>query len=196
MQSLKVLQLLALSSLAGAFTPSISNHAVRGELAYPNLSSFQLSALLSLELEKPLGLILEEVEEGVAAGVKVEEVADGGSAFASPSKDQLVGMKIASVNNVDVSASLFDDVMGCIIDAPSPLTITFEGDGDDTEEAIPSLEIGTAVQIKVIQQGNEDKIIEAKVGDNLRQTLLDNKVELYRGLKKKLGNCGEFLPII
>ena len=28
------------------------------------------------------------------------------------------------------------------------------------------------------------------MGDNLRQTLLDNNVEVYRGLKKKLGNCG------
>jgi ferredoxin len=29
------------------------------------------------------------------------------------------------------------------------------------------------------------------VGDNLRKTLLsDGNIELYRGLKKKLGNCG------
>ena len=189
-----VLHLLALSTVVRAFSPSLSSHAVRGGMASPNLSSFQLSALLSLELEKPLGLILEEVEEGAAAGVKVGEVADGGSAFESPSKDQLIGMKIASVNNVDVSSSVFDDVMGCIIDAPSPVTITFQGEGyeQEQEEATPMLEIGTAVQIKVIQKGNEDKTIDAKVGDNLRQTLLDNKVELYRGLKKKLGNCGKF----
>ena len=155
-----VLHLLALSTVVRAFSPSLSSHAVRGGMASPNLSSFQLSALLSLELEKPLGLILEEVEEGAAAGVKVGEVADGGSAFESPSKDQLIGMKIASVNNVDVSSSVFDDVMGCIIDAPSPVTITFQGEGyeQEQEEATPMLEIGTAVQIKVIQKGNEECI--------------------------------------
>merc|ERR1712071_388261 len=33
--------------------------------------------------------------------------------------------------------------------------------------------------------------LEARVGDNLRKTLLSNSdTELYRGLKKKLGNCG------
>jgi ferredoxin len=58
------------------------------------------------------------------------------------------------------------------------------------EPVEPQFTIGTTVQIKVIQDGNEDKTIDAKVGENLRQTLLDNKVELYRGLKKKLGNCG------
>lgn len=87
----------------------------------------------------------------------------------------------------------FDEVMDCIINAPSVVKISFEADdnlvGGGDEEAV-SFAVGTTVSIKVIQEGNPDKIIEAKVGDNLRKTLLDNKVELYRGLKKKLGNCG------
>lgn len=187
---LNIFQVLIISTVTGAFSPSWSIKAIREGRSVANIlcSSSQLSAVLSLELEKPLGLILEEVEEGAASGVKVEEVAESGSAFASPSKDQLIGMKIASVNSVDVSSLVFDDVMEYIINAPSPVSITFEGGNE--EDTTPMLEIGTDVQIKVIQQGNEDKIIEAKVGDNLRKTLLDNNVELYRGLKKKLGNCG------
>jgi len=80
-----------------------------------------------------------------------------------------------------------------IINAPSPVSIAFEVDDDIENVATPetpTFSLGTVVSIKVIQDGNPDKVIQAKVGDNLRKTLLDNKVELYRGLKKKLGNCG------
>merc|ERR1719223_143641 len=84
--------------------------------------------------------------------------------------------------------------MDCIINAPSPLNIAFEVEGEENESGdeapVESFAVGTEVSIKVIQEGNPEKIIDAKVGDNLRKTLLDNKVELYRGLKKKLGNCG------
>mmetsp|Transcript_17771 Transcript_17771/g.27643 ORF Transcript_17771/g.27643 Transcript_17771/m.27643 type:complete len:234 (-) Transcript_17771:144-845(-) len=137
---------------------------------------------LSLTLEKPLGLILEEVEEGVAAGVKVEEVGDVGSAASCG--QELVGRRILKVGDTDVSCCAFDDVMGQIIDAPSPVVIEFDGPG------LPAFEIGTDVGITVIQEGKEAITLPAKVGDNLRKVLLDNKVELYRGMKKKLGNCG------
>ena len=84
----------------------------------------------------------------------------------------------------------FDDVMDCIINAPSPVNIAFEVDDEASAEQTTSFAVGTTVSIKVIQEGNPERIIEGKVGDNLRKTLLENKVELYRGLKKKLGNCG------
>jgi len=61
---------------------------------------------------------------------------------------------------------------------------------DDGAEDVVEYEIGAQVTLKVIQEGKETRLIDAKVGDNLRKTLLANNVELYRGLKKKLGNCG------
>lgn len=69
-------------------------------------SSSCLNALLSVELEKPLGIILEEMEEGGSAGVKVEELSDSGSAYASSYRDQLVGLKIARVMDNDVTSKL------------------------------------------------------------------------------------------
>lgn len=98
----------------------------------------------------------------------------------------------------------FDDVMDVIIGAPSPLEIEFVLDAsivvenDATSAAVeeettttPQYEIGTIVSIKVEQPDKPSITLEAKVGDNLRKTLLANKdIELYRGLKKKLGNCG------
>ena len=199
---LKVLNLLlvAAASQCHAFAPAhVYNNGIQKSSSFP--FPFPLSAFLTMELEKPLGIILEEVVENSPEGVKVEELSDAGSAYASEYRDQLVGLKVAQVMDTDVRAMAFDDVMDCIIGAPSPVAIAFEVADTDTDtdaevdqdagaDAVPSFDIGTAVQIKVIQDGVADKTIDAKVGDNLRKTLLANKVELYRGLKKKLGNCG------
>ena len=92
--------LLTLHS-AESFSPS----SFIGNSRSLQLSS-RLHALLSLELEKPLGIILEEIEEGGSEGVKVEELADSGSAYASEYRDSLVGLKIATVMNDDVRSKL------------------------------------------------------------------------------------------
>jgi ferredoxin len=104
----------------------------------------------------------------------------------------------------DVSSLSFDDVMSVIIEASSPLDLVFvlnsrEADesttssGTPEEEEEPRYKIGTDVLITVKQpeSNKPDIVLTAKVGDNLRKALLSNKeIELYRGLKKKLGNCG------
>ena len=201
---------LAFSS-ASAFSPSLAStspSAGRAAALDHRITTTQSSSttsifasLLSLELEKPLGILLEEVEEGHPMGVKVEELSDAGSAYASEYADQLVGLKVASVMGEDVTSIAFDDVMDKIIDAPSPVQISFEVEGGDAEveaeesaedvaaPAEPQFSVGETVSITVIQDGAETQI-QGKVGDNLRKTLLDNNIEVYRGLKKKLGNCG------
>jgi ferredoxin len=163
--------------------------------------------ILSLQLEKPLGLILEEADSTITnSGVVVTQVNEGGSAYASPSANKLTNAKISKVMGTDVSSMSFDDVMDVIIGAPSPLEIEFaldasvvvgvESQAASTEEEAAATtttqyEIGTIVSIKVEQPDKPSITLEAKVGDNLRKTLLANKdIELYRGLKKKLGNCG------
>lgn len=146
--------------------------------------------LLSVTLDKPLGLLLEEMEEGAPMGAKVESLGEGGSAAASSYKDQLVGLKLAEVMGENVGSLDFDSVMEKIIDAPSPVTIGFEVEDGAVVEEEEGLPVGTAVTLTVVQEGKDDMTIDAKVGDNLRATLLENNVEVYRGLKKKMGNCG------
>lgn len=178
---MKLLIFISLLSKAAAFTFS----------GFKSPFKVQLTALISVELEKPLGIILEEIEENASKGVKVEDLSDSGSAYASQYKDKLIGSKVTSINGKDVTCLKFDDVMDCIINSPTPINIEFETKEDEIKlEDEVNFDIGTIVEIKVIQNGNPDKIVSGKVGDNLRKTLLDNNVELYRGLKKKLGNCG------
>lgn len=172
----------------------------RVRMSTPTGTVTDATEVLALTLEKPLGLILEESEDGIG-GVIVQEVNEGGSAYECPAKDRLVQSKIGSVMKEDVTTLGFDDVMSRIIDAPSPFEIEFivkasEGEvseGSEGEEA-PTYEVGSTVSILVQQPAETKKpdiTLEAKVGDNLRKTLLDHgEIELYRGLKKKLGNCG------
>lgn len=156
-------------------------------------------SLLSVELEKPLGIILEEVVEDQAKGVFVLELADDGSAATSEFKHRLVGLPLAKVMGADVTNLDFDSVMDQLIAAPSPISLEFIVGSDDLmssssppdAEEIDELPLGTIVAIKVLgDKGNPETIIEAKVGDNLRKTLQENNIEVYQGMKQKLGNCG------
>jgi|UniRef100_A0A8J9SUE3 ferredoxin len=148
---------------------------------------------LDLSLVKPLGMILEEVEEGAAKGVFVKEVAEEGSSV--PYADEIVGLKLITVAGEDVTSLTFDEVMDKIINSPETVDLRLvsmnEIDSVDAEEdSAPAFEIGTSVTIKLLQEGKDDLDIETKVGDNLRQVLLDNSVEVYQGMNQKLGNCG------
>jgi len=69
------------------------------------------SGIISVSLEKPLGMILEEVEESAPKGVKVEELVESGSAYACEYKDTLIGCKVVQVMGEDCRSLSFDDVM-------------------------------------------------------------------------------------
>jgi len=139
---------------------------------------------LRLSLEKPLGMILEENEEGQAAGVFVKDFAEEGSALAY--KAQIAGATLSKVGTTDVTAQDFDSIMELIVAAESTVDLEFAG----VKPPVKEYAVGTKVTLTVQQKDKEDLVIEATVGDNLRQTLIDNEFEVYQGLKQKLGNCG------
>jgi 2Fe-2S ferredoxin len=176
-----------------SFGPPLSMHPSSSSL---RMSSSDTTAttttLLQVTLEKPLGMILEEVEEGQPHGVYVKVLADEGSAISSQYKDQLVGLKLATVMEQDVTGLTFDNVMEQLIAAPSPVALEFIMESsDDDVEFRQEFEVGTTVTIKVLEDNDKkETVIEAKVGDNLRKTLLENNVQVYKGLKHTLGNCG------
>merc|ERR1712023_129088 len=99
-------------------------------------------------------MILEEVEEGQPKGVFVLELAEEGSAAQSEFKDELVGLKVATVMGADVTNLAFDEVMEKLIDAPSPVSIELTS-GESEEGVKPEFEVGTAVKIAVLEDGKE-----------------------------------------
>lgn len=140
---------------------------------------------VALSLPKPLGLILEENEEGQAKGVFVLDFGESGSALEYA--DQLKGAALVQVQGQDVQALDFDSVMDQIINAPDTVDLEFVvKDGDEAT----AYDVGTEVTITVKDDGKDDLIIQAKVGDNLRKVMLDAGFEVYQGMKQKLGNCG------
>ena len=193
---------------AHSFTANVHPIPTTPKQRLVTTTSIFMSSTLSLTLDKPLGLILEE-SSTTNGGVVVTAVNEGGSAYNSESKDSLIQSRINLVNGIDCSTLPFDDVMDIIINAdttvdidfilPSPATsepvvaVEEEEVVVEEKEAAPTYTVGTSVST-IVQQPQTNKgdiTINAKVGDNLRKTLLSNKdIELYRGMKKKLGNCG------
>jgi ferredoxin len=184
-------------SVAAAFagrTSSISRRWSASTVAVATRRSrLDATRTTTLSLPKPLGLILEEVEEGQASGVFVASVSEVGSA--ATYAREIVGSKLLSVQGQAVTALGFDAVMDTIINAPATVELVFDGKDSKLSSApTTELAVGTIVKI-VVLNGSKDgssnlEISNAKVGDNLRQTLLDNGFEVYQGLKQKLGNCG------
>ena len=159
--------------------------------------SFPLSATQTFTLDKPLGLILEEITP--TKGAFVASVNAEGSAYNNVDPDSI----LKDINDIDVRETSFDDIMTMLINSPSPVKVTFMSSKDvandnsnsnsnsNNNDFVYKYEVGELVDISV--QGpdaSKIKVFEAKVGDKLRDVLLLNKVEVYRGMKQKLGNCG------
>jgi hypothetical protein len=197
---------LAALGFAGLQPPLLlvgtKNAAAGGRRAAAGRSLSSLSASASssnqadettktVTLTKPLGLLLEEVQEGAARGVFVQDVTETGSAFAMA--DELRGWRLAKVMDTDCSALDFDAVMDLIRNSNGDeVTLSF------APLILPSSAVGTVayaegtvVTIRVQQTAarKPDLVFQAKVGDNLRQALIANGVEVYQGMQK-LSNCG------
>ena len=196
-----LLALFALSDVVLAFVPTATTtrHALlsstlfsttQDDEAVTTTTTTTAENVLRLTLPKPLGIILEEVVEGSAAGVFVKEVGDAGSA--APHADALVKCPLVSVQGTDVTQYTFEAVMEAILSAPDVVDLEFGvPNAAADEDNVIDYAVGTTVTI-VAEQGNgkDDLVFEAKVGDNLRQALLNNGFEVYQGMKQKLGNCG------
>ena len=192
MRDLQVFRLLLLSVGALAFLPdpSLVGNKKGVWVWSTQEESSSVVGETTVTLTKPLGLTLEEVQEGAAAGVFVKEISEAGSAFALA--DEIQGKTVAKVMGVDCTALDFDAVMDLIVNTESAeVTLSFTP-MNDAAETTPTFvyKEGDTVTVKVRQTGKEDLIFDAKVGDNLRQALIENKFEVYQGMKQKLGNCG------
>jgi len=140
-----------------------------------------------------MGLVLEDGDDG---GVVVVDISESGSAAQHDTIQK--GDQVLSVNSSPCSTLDFDAVMGLIVSAAeSSETVAISlgraaaasgpaSGGSVNAGALPD---GTQVKLTVTSKGTT-KEITGLVGDNMRTTLLDNKIDLYNTMKKKLSNCG------
>ena len=136
---------------------------------------------VTLQLTKPFGMMLEEIE-GSKGGVQVTDVGESGSAVQYA--DQIRNTQIIKINTIDVRQYDFDHMMTFIGQLPADEVVTIE-----FQTPKEPLKVGTPVTITVMTSNGNTIPINAKVGDNLRQTLLSNDIEVYQGMQK-LSNCG------
>mmetsp|Transcript_37442 Transcript_37442/g.37783 ORF Transcript_37442/g.37783 Transcript_37442/m.37783 type:complete len:282 (-) Transcript_37442:237-1082(-) len=91
----------------------------------------------TVELSKPLGIILEECGGGQQSGVQVGSLLESGSAIKCAAKI-VPGDVLLRVFDSDVSSSQFDDVMDLIVSSPENVKLTF-GDGLGAMDIVPNL---------------------------------------------------------
>jgi ferredoxin len=158
------------------------NFALSSASAQENEPSTQTTSsssnTVTLSLVKPLGLLLEEVDES-GNGVLVQDVTATGSA--APQADLLRGARITRINGDNVIDTPLDRVMNLIAACEGAVTLEF------LRPKVP-LPVGAPVAISVLTEATTIEI-QAKVGDNLRQTLLQNNIDVYAGMQK-ITNCG------
>ena len=156
-----------------------SRHAVPVMMPEPfksdaNFDYFRVSRQVSVTLTKPLGAVLEE---SPPSGVRVEELQEGGSAAETGLLRK--GDKLLSVQSQDVKTASFDEVMSLLTDAPDEVElVVVRTQISRKPRVMPKLTIdGT-------EYGNVDK------GVILRTAIIDAGVEVHRGLKAKMSQCG------
>merc|ERR1712087_354807 len=80
---------------------------------FSSIQSSESSGMVTVTLNKPLGVVLEEIEGG---GAYVESLVDGGSALASG--QVLAGDVVTGVASTNVRGRSFDEVMDLLAAAP------------------------------------------------------------------------------
>lgn len=117
-----------------------TSHVVRSRVALPQQRHALSRAYMmvardaetySVTLEKPLGLVLDEVTPGGSDGVEVGATREGSAAEACGLVQP--GDRLLSVGEDDLTRCAFDDVMERLVAAPSPVALrlsraTYEGD--------------------------------------------------------------------
>lgn len=137
--------------------------------ALPRPSSSALSAEISVVLEKPLGLLLEEDEN--EKGVYVKEILDSGSAASCDEINE--GWRVVSAGGIECAELNLEQVMAAIGSAPSPVELRLKS---------------TTCLLKIVDPDKGSTFVSAQIGDNLRTVLLQSGAKIY-DFKGVLTNC-------
>ena len=141
---------------------------------------FDEGDFVEITVPRPLGLDLEEVDDGVFRGVYIAGFTKDGNAEKALRKEFLTpsNLFIVKVNDVDLRSSTFDEVMNAITSTDGEVTLTLI----DPNAVIK----GTAILDVTDGEGNRRKLKCLK-GQRLRSVLMDNNIEVQ---DSKVSNCG------
>jgi ferredoxin len=142
-------------------------------------AKFDKSNFLYVSVKKPLGIAIEEIEEGKPRGVYISDVGEGN---AKATNQIYKGQFIVAINGEDVKYSDFDTIMTLLSSHPSdkPMELTLID--------IRAINRGPAILTVVLADGTERRIETVK-GTLLRPLLLQCNIPIYEG-GAKLTNCG------
>jgi len=137
---------------------------------------FRIPRSLTVTLPKPLGAVLEEA---APAGVKVEDLQEGGSAAETGLLKK--GDRLTSVMGADVSSATFDEVMALLIDAPA-----------EVELGVKRVVISRKPRVKAAPcvLTVDGTPIEVAKGVVMRSAIQAAGLEIHKGVKAKMQSCG------
>ena len=169
------LLLLSVQCIDGFFIKSARMHS-KTDLAMA--LKYDKSKFVKTELSKPMGAVFEEVMQNQAAGIYIQSLSDDGNAKKVGLKP---GMMLIDANGIDMRSKDFDGAMDILVDAESPLSLTF-ADMNDVFKG--------KAELSLIDMNNGNQLkIECLKGQVLRDVLLDAKIDVY-SMKGKMTNCG------
>ena len=141
-----------------------------------NFDYFKVVSEKTVTLTKPLGAMLEEA---APAGVKVQDLAEGGSAAETGLLKK--GDVLLSVMGADVSSASFDEVMDLLVNAP-----------EEVELAVKRTLMTRKPRVKqpdpVLTVDGEPFKVEH--GVVMRTAIQTEGKEIHKGMKAKMSSCG------
>lgn len=162
-------------SLLSLVKPAYKKHSIATLFA----KKFEAADVVTVEVQKPLGLGLVENEENSNSGVCIDEL-DAGSLLSTGMVRK--GMYLLTVNDIDVRYKDFDTILDLLVAIPDSQSIKLQ--------FIESQKVfrGPA-ELKVVEPSGKVIRIDSLKGLNLRSVLQASGVEIY-DMKGKLSNCG------
>tara|TARA_A100001015_G_scaffold320137_1_gene445474 strand:- start:2326 stop:2919 length:594 start_codon:yes stop_codon:yes gene_type:complete len=177
---MRVVPLLSVFSCLLCFCSSFLSYS---RIAYSGARfarKFDEADFIEIKVPRPLGLDLEEVDDGVFKGVYIAGFTKDGNADKALRKEFLTptNLFIVKANQVDLRSSNFDEVMDAITSTDGEVSLTLI----DPNAVIK----GTAILDVTDKEGNR-RLIKCLKGQRLRTVLNDNNVEVQ---DPKGSNCG------
>jgi len=123
--------LLLCTNLAHSFSTHVASATFSRGMLSSRPYRTSLSERMEVTVEKPLGIVLEENEENMAQGVFCADCGEDSSGFAAGIRS---GDVIMEVDGTETSDFTFEQVMGLLQSAESPVAMTLERKPPGEEE--------------------------------------------------------------